>query len=219
MSWIVSLFKFPENFRRIADFETFDGDDPSLPLGTKAEILALLKQWFPETEGQNPEWMSVDGRGEMSEIILSGINQQADSELIYSIGFRNPSYRLLRDVCAKMGWIAFDPSDGEFIDFESVPPEYFSQLFIRKEPQRKQTVADVIIYFRKYALEAHRQGDREALGHILIALELLGDSLIEAGDRTYWEIVDKLTYFVRHTDIADPTFYVATEAAIRELES
>ncbi len=216
MSWIVSLFKFKKDFQHFADIQ---GEEDALPLGTKSEILALLKKWFPDANYHDPSWISAGPGAELSEIIVGGVNELDDNGPIYGLGFRNPSYRLLRDVCTKMSWKAVDPSTGDFIDFASVPPDYYSDLFIRRRPQSgTQTLADFIVYLRNQVLKTRTGNNKSDLQDLASTLQTLGDFFIESGDSTFWTVVDKLTYLARNAEFADYAFHVPDEAAIRDLE-
>jgi hypothetical protein len=218
MSWIVSLLKFTKEVQHVEELE---GEADTLPLGTKSEILALLKTWFPDADYHDPSWITFNRRAELTEIIVSGADELADNGLIYGLGFRNPSYRLLRDVCTKMKWKALDPSTGDFIDFASAPPEYFWQLFPRRPSVSAghQTLTDFIVYLRNRVLETWISGDKRALHQLAITLQTLGDSMSDSGDSTYWPIIDHLAYFAQHPELADYTLYIPEETTIRDLES
>jgi hypothetical protein len=216
MSWIVTLLKFRNDIQHVKDLES---GEKNLPLGTKSEILALLKKWFPDANHHDPSWISGGLQAEFTEIIMPEVDELEDDGLIYSIGFRNPSWRLLRDVCTTMGWKAFDPSDGDFIDFASLPPEYFSEMFLRKHPQAgTRTLTDYIVHLRNQILEAGKANNINELRTLAHTLQTLEDFCIEWGDSTFWTVIDNLAYFAQHAEIADYTLYIPEEAAIRNLE-
>src|SRR5579859_1037445 len=213
MSWIVTLLKFNKDFQHV---ENIESEEDTLPLGTKSEILALLKKWFPDADYHDPSWISFDSRAELTEIIVSGADELDDNGLIYSLGFRNPSYRLIRDVCTKMKWKALD---GDFIDFASSPPEYSAQPFISKRPQvGTQTLTDFIVYLRDRVLETWISDNKSELHRLAMTLRALGDFCTESGDSTFWSVIDNLAYFAQHAEFADYTLYVPEEATIRDLE-
>ncbi len=214
MSWIVSLVKLNRDVQHLEEVEEAD----VIPLGTKAEILSLLRKWFPDADFHSVDWISFHGRDEVTEIIISGANELADDEMISSIGFRNPSYRLLRDVCRKMGWKAIDPSDGEFLDFAAVPPDHFVPYFVRKRPQpATYTIVDLVVYLRNQVMETWVSGETDALKRLASALQSLMDGFEDAGyNSPYWVTVDKLAYFARHHELADYQLYVPTEDEIRK---
>ncbi|HVU12499.1 MAG TPA: hypothetical protein VHD90_14550 [Phototrophicaceae bacterium] len=218
MSWIVGILKLKKDVQSIKDVES---EDFLIPLGTKAEIIALLRKWFPDADFHDLSWIGSDRRGEFTEIIVSGVNELNDDDSIDSFGFRNPSYRLLRDVCTKMGWKALDPSDGDFIDFTSLTREYLAPMYFPKDSQpapATYTLVDFIAYLRNQIMETYIKGNTNELRNLAVTLQTLGDSVSLSGNHTYWRLIDSLAYFARHSEIADYMLYVPTEAAIRELE-
>ena len=213
MSWTVSFLKLKRETQRIEDLER-EGD--TLPLGTKREILNLLKTWFPEANFHDPSWINCDFGTELSEIIISGVNELDDDDLIYSLGFRNPSYRLLRDVRAKTGWVALDHSAGDFINFSTLPPEYFLRYAVRDELfSGSRTFTEFVVYLRNQISSAWESGWKDELRSLASTLRTLEDFLVKTGDDELWPIVDNLAYFAQHVELADYALYVPEEAAIR----
>ncbi len=218
MSWHVHLFKFAEDVQHIDDVSE---KTERLPLGTKSEIMALLNTWFPDIHFNSQHTLSSRSPwSEFSEIFVGNINELADDDSIYGLGLRSPSYRLLRDICAKMGWKAFDTSDGNFIDFAAVPPDHYSHLFTHRRPQTATwTLTDYIVYLRTQVFKAATTSDTSELRNLAHTLYTLGDFMSKTGDSTFWRIIDHLAYFAQHAAFADPALYIPDEAAIRNLDA
>ncbi len=217
VSWIVSLFKLKREVRYVEEAK----EEDFVPLGTKAEVFALLRRWFPDGDFSRLNCISLDHREEVCELIIPDEEDIADEDTVNSIGFQSPSYRILRDVCRQMNWKALNPSDGEFIDFDNQPPDIYTPYFGRRRPQPpKYGLVDFIVYLRDQVIETWAKGDKKALEGLANTLATLNDGFETAGyNSPYWVIVDKLAYFARYHEFADYQTYIPSEDDIRRFDT
>lgn len=112
MSYIVSLFKLPKDISSVDELPTdFDVE----PLGSKAAILALLGDLFPDADFSDPTWVVLDKTGFSIEFIVG------EKDPVDSLGLRihgDESWiAVARVLCERNGWRAYDTSSGNLINF------------------------------------------------------------------------------------------------------
>jgi hypothetical protein len=105
MSWIVSLYQFPPHIEMLADIPE---DFVPPPLGSGAEVLAILSEFFPGVDFSILDWVEIQS-DEVGAVLV------IPDELIFDVALRDPSLELINRMCARTGWRAFDPEDGRLI--------------------------------------------------------------------------------------------------------
>jgi hypothetical protein len=105
MASIISLYRIPEHIKTLADMP----DNFALPpLGSNGEVVAILNEFFPQTEFPTRDWAEIRSDD------VSGI-YVLDTDPIYDVTLRDASPALVRRICQRTGWRAFDPADGSII--------------------------------------------------------------------------------------------------------
>jgi hypothetical protein len=116
MSYILSLFKLPAHITSINELSQ---DAEVEPLGSKAAILALLADLFPDADFSDPTWVILNREEFAIEFIVG------HEDPVASLGLRihgaDRALAVAQLLCEQMGWRAFDPSFGELIDFGCDP--------------------------------------------------------------------------------------------------
>jgi len=122
MSWDVLLLSVSPDVRTINDLgDDFAGES----LGTPTEVAHRLRQIFPALDLTDPSW---------------GVLATEEYSVEFSIGDDNPCLSLMLHVrgpesaiepiqrlCENTGWLAFDTSDGDLIDFSNDPAKGLRQ--------------------------------------------------------------------------------------------
>jgi hypothetical protein len=114
MSVIISMMRVPEGIVSLADFPPNFVQEP---LGSHADVMALIRALFPDADYSDPTWIGVYS-DRLSEVIM-GVEDP-----VYGLGFRNPSFELIQEVFSAVGWRGIDPSNGR-ITLPFIPPEYY----------------------------------------------------------------------------------------------
>jgi hypothetical protein len=120
MSWLAVLFKLPNRFVSVHDIPN---DFVSEPLGSRAAVLAILAEVFPDANFADPTWVRVERPNYVIECIVGR------EEPVESLGFRphgdDTVIEALELLCAQTGWRAFDTSSGDLITFAANPAQGF----------------------------------------------------------------------------------------------
>lgn len=112
MSLIVSMFRVPDGINEMIELpDNFIRE----PLGAYDEVMDTIKSLFPDADYSDPTWIHVNTE-ELSEIVFP------QEDPVYSFGFRNPSFQLIKRIYETTGWRGLDPSNGRFIP-PFIPPE------------------------------------------------------------------------------------------------
>ena len=120
MSWDVSVHRFSRVYTSIADIP---GDEQCLPLGSRAEVRALISQVFPGTDWSDPSWGIYSFDGGSVEFNL-GKAETTDGSMLHFMLHVRASDEIVASIvalCQKNNWQAIDTSTGGFLEQSSDP--------------------------------------------------------------------------------------------------
>ena len=112
MSWDVFVMRLPAEVRSYDDLESFEGD-PTLPLGTRADVIRQISAVFEETDWRDPAWGIWEGDEGSIEFNL-GTDEEVDSIMLHVRADEAIVARIVQlvDTC---GWRALDTTTTEFL--------------------------------------------------------------------------------------------------------
>lgn len=114
MSVSISLFRIPDGINSISEIPN---DFVMEPLGSRDEVMAVIRALFPNADYSDPQYVYVRS-DELTEIFFP------IEDPVVSLGFRNPSFQLIQRVYETTGWRGLDPSDGCILP-PFIPPERY----------------------------------------------------------------------------------------------
>lgn len=109
MSWDVSLVKSETNQEASPD----DIENP-LPIATKTEVHAWLRQHYPEADFTNPNWPVVFADNYSVEFMLEEEEEQKD--IMLAIRGDEAPYDLIESLCRAFNCRAIDMGTGGFLE-------------------------------------------------------------------------------------------------------
>ena len=199
-----------------------------LPLGTKTDIIKLIGTWFPKADYHELSrsddldiWVSVHPNNDITEIMPSFISSTPDEQLIRGIGFRNPSTRLLRDICHKMGWVAYVASYGELMNFDNLPSDYFhnSNPWSSKTRIAHTILVNQIVQIRSDLLKVITTDKIEDFAALQTTISELRNGIKTENESNYWVVLDDMLYVANYPALTDRAIYIPTEAQIRAINT
>lgn len=105
MSTTITMMQIPEGADSTAELPNhFE----LVPLGTHAEVMAILKKLFPDAIDSDPTWILVPSY-DYTEIIVG------KEDPLYDIGLRNPTVEMILFIYEQTGWRGIDPSNGRIV--------------------------------------------------------------------------------------------------------
>lgn len=179
--------------------------------------MTLLKTWFPDADFSDPTWISITPYSEITEVLLSGNDLSAEASPIMWLGFRNPSGRILRDVCAKMKWVALDSSDGQLMQFDTAS-ESFRHPHSDMASRMSAYPIEEVIALRNMLVETLQTGDANQLNDFRTRLHQAISDVETSANGVFLSVLDHLRYVVDYPQIADLERHIPSEAAIREIQ-
>jgi hypothetical protein len=117
MSWDVILYNISSN---ITSLDQFDPESPPL-LGTKSNVINILKKVFPDISFTDPNWAGVSRPGFSIEFNFGKENLLVLDHLMLHIRGGNEVIESLKALCEITHWRVFDLTTGNFINFENDP--------------------------------------------------------------------------------------------------
>ena len=105
MSLIITMMRIPEGINTVMDYPT--NHEPE-PLGTRAEVISIIKELFPDADASDPTWIIVPSYSS-TEIILG------NDDPVYSIGLRSASREMIQHIYQRTGWRGLHPSTGQIV--------------------------------------------------------------------------------------------------------
>ncbi len=117
MSWDVLLMNAPPTLTTVHDFP----DGFYSELGSRAEVLAILKSAVPGINLADPTWGTLEGRTFSIEFNIGRDNPiQA---LMLHVRGSDEAIKIIQRICEVSGWRALDTTLGAFIDFGHNPAD------------------------------------------------------------------------------------------------
>lgn len=116
MSWDVLLLRAAPEIRSI---DELPNDYSGESLGTPTEVAKILRELFPHIDLRDPAWGVLEHEEYSIEF---NIGDEVPCTSV-TLHIRGPESAIepLRLLCKRTGWLAFDTSDGELIDFATDP--------------------------------------------------------------------------------------------------
>lgn len=109
MSWDVNLVKTETNQEANPD----EIENP-LPIATKTEVHAWLRQRYPEADVSNPDWPVVFADNYSVEFMLEKEEQQKD--IMLCVRGNEAPYDLIENMCQAFNCRAVDMGTGGFLE-------------------------------------------------------------------------------------------------------
>ena len=114
MSWFLTVVKLTDTGKQWKPEEKWP-ENGWLPLGTRAEIHALIARLFPKSDFSDPLWIvmshTVDGEEWGMEIVLD------HDEPVMHLGLRHGSEEAARLIHKHTGWDVLD-NDNQLMKFD-----------------------------------------------------------------------------------------------------
>jgi hypothetical protein len=115
MSHLIAVFALPAH---ITSVEKLPDDFQSI-LGSRAAVLGLLADLFPDADFSDPTWVTLEREDFVIEFIVG------TGDPVESVGLRIHGADSVMDavhlLCQRTGWRAYDASLGALIDFAHNP--------------------------------------------------------------------------------------------------
>lgn len=116
MSWDVSVHRFSRVYTSITDIPN---DEKCMPLGSQAEVRALISQVFPGTDWSEPSWGIYSCGGDSIEFNMG--KAETNDGFMLHVRASDAVVSSIVVLCQKNSWQAIDASNGEFLEQSSDP--------------------------------------------------------------------------------------------------
>lgn len=116
MSWDVLLLRLAKDVRAINDLPD---DFAAESLGSPAEVAATLKALFPAIDLTDPTWAVLIDDDYSIEFSIGDANPC--TSLMLHVRGTESVIKLIRSLCERTAWRAFDTTDGKLLDFSKDP--------------------------------------------------------------------------------------------------